>query len=172
MAGPIGSGGAGSGSGANGGAASNVGSVANVPGLSLMHRLNTAEYNATVADVLGTKLQPATANWRGGEVDGFDNIAAVLGVNDDQYGLYVDAAESLSKDVFASDTLRAKVLTCATTDDMACVKTIISQTGLRVFRRPLLEPELTTYSKVYQKARAQGEDHASSVRHVLWALLS
>src|SRR5690348_3622050 len=29
------------------------------PGHVEIHRLNTAEYNATVADVLGTKLQPA-----------------------------------------------------------------------------------------------------------------
>ena len=171
------SGGAPDGSGASGGAASTAGTgtggaITNVPGLSLMHRLNTAEYNATVADVLGVASQPATTNWRGGETDGFDNIAAVLGVNDEQYGLYYAAAEALATEVFASDALRAKVLTCATTDDMACVKTIISQTGLRVFRRPLLDAEVTNYAKVYTAARGQGEDHTSSVKHVLWSLLS
>jgi hypothetical protein len=137
-----------------------------------MHRLNTAEYNATVADTLGTKLQPATANWRGGEIDGFDNIASVLGVNDDQVGLYVDAAETLANDVMANDATKAKVLTCATTDDLACVKTIIQQTGLRLFRRPILDAEVTTYTKAYKAARAQGEDHAASIKNVLWSLLS
>ena len=160
---------AGIGAGASAGAG---GAIVNIPGVSLMHRLNTAEYNATVADVLGTKLQPATGNWRGGEVDGFDNIAAVLGVNDDQYGLYLDAAETLANDVFASDATRAKVLTCTTQDDDACLKTIIQQTGLRVFRRPVLDAEVTTYSKVYKTARSQGEDHATAVKDVLWALLS
>src|SRR4051812_17981673 len=43
------------------------------PGHVAVHRLNSAEYNNTVLDVLGTKLQPADANWRGGEVGGFDN---------------------------------------------------------------------------------------------------
>ena len=168
-----GTGGAGSTTGGNGSTTGGDGTVVNnVPGVALMHRLNTAEYNATVADVLGTKLQPATVNWRGGEVDGFDNIAAVLGMSDDQYGLYLDAADTLSTDVFASDATRAKVLTCTTTDDMACVKTIISATGLRVFRRPILDAEVATYTKVYKAARAQGEDHTSSVRHVLWSLLS
>ncbi len=179
--GPMGSGGTGTNNpaGGNAGSTTNPGGGAagtdtttNVPGVSLMHRLNTAEYNATVADVLGTKLQPATVNWRGGEVDGFDNIAAVLGMNDDQYGLYVDAAETLALDVFANDATKAKVLTCATTDDMACVKTIIQQTGLRVFRRPILDAEVDTYTKVYKTARAQGEDHATSVKEILWALLS
>ncbi len=163
----------GSGNTPGGGAAGSSGSAtATVPGIDLMHRLNTAEYNATVADVLGTKLQPATANWRGGESDGFDNIASVLGVDDDQYGLYVDAAEALSIDVFATDATKAKVLTCTTTDDMACVTTIINQTGLRVFRRPIVADEVTAYTKVYKAARAQGEDHSSSVRHVLWSMLS
>jgi len=157
--------------GTAGSSAGTAGVTQNVPGVSLMHRLNTAEYNATVTDVLGTKLQPATANWRGGEVDGFDNIAAVLGVDDNQVGLYVDAAEALANDIFASDALRAKVVTCATTDDMACVKTIISQTGLRLFRRPILDAEVATYTKVYKAARAQGEDHNGSVKLVLWSLL-
>src|SRR5882724_2987326 len=100
----------------NGGAAGAV--INGAPGASLMHRLNTAEYNATVTDVLGTKLQPANANWRGGEIDGFDNIASVLGVDADQYGLYVDAAEALAEDVFATPALQAKVLTCTTVDDI------------------------------------------------------
>ena len=173
-----GSGGSGSMNAAGGGMAGSISSAgsgglpANVPGLNLMHRLNTAEYNATVKDVLLTTLQPATLNWRGGEIDGFDNIASVLSVDDDQYNLYVDAAEALANDVFASDTLRARVLTCTTTDDTACVTTIINQTGLRVFRRPVVADELTAYTKVYKAARAQGEDHTSSVKHVLWSLLS
>ena len=168
-----GSSGAGStGAGGAGAGASGGGAAVLVPGLSLMHRLNTAEYNATVQDVLLTTLQPATVNWRGGEIDGFDNIAAVLSLDDYQYDLYVDAAEQLATDVFASDALRARVLTCTTTDDMACVTTIINQTGLRVFRRPVVADEVAAYTKVYKASRAQGEDHTSSVKHVLWSLLS
>ena len=170
-----GSGGAGSAGGPAGGAGipgNTGGAAALIPGTALMHRLNTAEYNATVTDVLGTKLLPATANWRGGEIEGFDNIAAVLGIDADQYGLYVDAAEAIANDVFASDALRSKVVTCTTTDDMACITTIINQTGLRVFRRPVVDAELAAYTKVYKAARAQGEDHTSSVKHVLWSLLS
>lgn len=148
-----------------------TGSVPSTPGLDLMHRLNTAEYNATVSDMLGTKLQPADGNWRGGEVEGFDNIAAVLGVDDAQYDRYLDAAQKIADDVFASADLKAKVLTCTTQDDMACVKTIIQQTGLRLFRRPVTDTEVTTYSKVYTTVRAQGDDHSSSVKHVLWSLL-
>ena len=163
--------GAGTGAGASAGTGTG-GAAVMVPGLSLMHRLNTAEYNATVQDMLLTTHQPATLNWRGGEIDGFDNIASVLSLDDYQYDLYVNAAEELATDVFATDALRARVLTCTTTDDMACVTTIINQTGLRLFRRPVVADEVATYSKVYKAARAQGEDHESSVKHVLWSLLS
>src|SRR5262245_34028396 len=85
--------GTGTGTGPNG--------IANNPGRSEMHRLNNNEYNATVKDVLGTALQPATVNWRGGEIQGFDNIASVLGIDETQFNLYLDAAEALATDVFA-----------------------------------------------------------------------
>jgi len=142
------------------------------PGHVAVHRLNTTEYNATVGDVLGTKLQPANPNWRGGELGGFDNMAAVLGVDADQYRRYFDAAEALTKDVFADDALRAKIVTCATTDDVACVKSILGTTGTRIFRRPLTAAEITTYSKVYTDARKVGDDHNASVRLMVQSLLS
>jgi hypothetical protein len=55
------------------------------PGRKELHRLNTVEYNMTIADVLATTLQPANGNWRGGELSGFDNIASVLGIDEGQY---------------------------------------------------------------------------------------
>ncbi|HVY30846.1 MAG TPA: DUF1592 domain-containing protein [Polyangiaceae bacterium] len=142
------------------------------PGHVDIHRLNTAEYNATVADVLGTKLQPATANWRGGELGGFDNMASVLGVDADQYERYFNAASDIVTDVFANDAARAKIVTCAATDDMACVSSILGTSGTRIFRRPLTTEEVTTYSNVYKAARMQGDDHNASVKLMIQALLS
>src|SRR5690349_4515757 len=76
-------------SGAASGASGAGGTVALLdPGRKDMHRLSTVEYNATVGDVLDTKLQPADGNWRGGELAGFDNIASVLGVDEAQYDRY------------------------------------------------------------------------------------
>jgi hypothetical protein len=142
------------------------------PGHVAVHRLNTNEYNATVLDILGTKLQPANANWRGGELGGFDNMASVLGVDGDQYRRYFDSAEAITKDVWANEAARAKIVTCTTQDDQACVKSILSTSGTRIFRRPLTDKEITTYSKVYTGARAAGDDHSASVRLMIQALLS
>jgi hypothetical protein len=142
------------------------------PGRVEMHRLNTAEYNATVQDVLGTSLAPATSSWRGGELGGFDNMASVLGVDADQYGRYFEAAEALTNDVFGNAALAGKFLTCTTTDDQACISNIANKAGLHIFRRPLTAAEVTTYSKVYSAARAQGDDHTASARLMVQALLS
>jgi hypothetical protein len=142
------------------------------PGTKSVHRLNTNEYNSTVQDVLGTQLAPATDQWRGGELGGFDNMAAVLGVDGNQYERYFNAAEQLAADVFAKDAQRAKFMPCAAQDDPACIKTIIQTAGLKVFRRPVSDEEVTTYGKVYAGARAQGDDHTASAKLVLQALLS
>lgn len=142
------------------------------PGRGEMHRLNTTEYNATVADVLGTALRPANGNWRGGEIEGFDNVASVLGIDATQFGLYVDAAEQLAADVFKSPTLKAKFVTCATADDAACVKDVISKAGLHIFRRPVRAGEIATYQKVYDAARKLGQSHDGALQHVFWSLLS
>ncbi len=142
------------------------------PGRVEMHRLNTAEYNATVQDALGTTLAPATSSWRGGELGGFDNMASVLGVDADQYGRYFEAAEALTKDVFGNAGLAGRFLTCAATDDQGCVSSILSTAGLQIFRRPLTPAEITTYSKVYTAARGQGDDHTASARLMVQALLA
>jgi hypothetical protein len=142
------------------------------PGTKGAHRLNSTEYNATVTDVLGVKLQLANSSWRGGEIGGFDNMAAVLDIDDAQYKRYFDAAGQIADAVFAATDLKAKVVTCATTDDVACVQTIISNTGRRIFRRPLSVEEVTTYNKVYTVARQQAENHEGSIKQVLRSMLS
>ena len=100
--------GSGSGTGDDGNpAAGGSSTLAKDPGRKEMHRLNSAEYNATVTDVLGTALQPADSSWRGGEIDGWDNIATVLGVDNAQYERYYGAAEHRGDVVPAIDLTAA-----------------------------------------------------------------
>jgi hypothetical protein len=140
-------------------------------GYKAIHKLSRAEYNATVADVLGTSLQLATGAWRDGEVAGFDNIATVQGVDEAQFQRYFDAAGKLADDAFANAAFKTKYVTC-TTSDATCVSSVISSLGLRVFRRPLLDAEVANYAKVYAAAQAQGEAHENALKQVLRALLS
>jgi hypothetical protein len=141
------------------------------PGRKDMHRLNTAEYNATVADVLGTKLQPGTGNWRGGELAGFDNMASVLGVDEAQYERYFNAAKALATEVLADDELRARFLSCDASES-ACVRATIETAGLRLFRRPLALDEVGTYERVYAAALALGDAPLAALELTFQALLS
>jgi hypothetical protein len=135
-----------------------------------IHRLNRNEYNATVADVLGTSLKPANGAWRDYEVAGFDNIATVQTVDVDQYQRYFDAAGALATDAFANAAFKAKYVTCASSD-AACVGGIIGSLGLHLFRRPLLDAEVANLRKVYDIAQTQGETHEGALKQVLRALL-
>ena len=148
------------------------GSVAALdPGRKDMHRLNSTEYNATVQDVLGTRLQPATGSWRGGELAGFDNIASVLGIDEAQYNRYFNAANDLATEVLASESLRRRFVSCALSDP-ACAGSSIEAAGARLFRRPLDREELDTYQRVYDSARALGDDENTAFALALQALLS
>ena len=141
------------------------------PGRKDMHRLNSAEYNATVQDILGTTLQPANDSWRGGELAGFDNIASVLGVDETQYDRYFSAAQALATELIASQTLSARFVSCGLSDP-ACAQSGIAAAGLHLFRRPLSPDELGTYQGVYDAARALGDDESASLTLTLQALLS
>src|SRR3954471_12871720 len=141
------------------------------PGRVDMHRLSSAEYNATIQDLLGTKLQPANDSWRGGELAGFDNIASVLGVDEAQYDRYFKAAQALATEVMASETSRTRLVSCALSDP-GCVPTAIAAAGLRLFRRPLEPAELKTYRDVYDTARGLGDDETAAFTLALQALLS
>jgi hypothetical protein len=141
------------------------------PGRKDMHRLNTFEYNATVADVLGTKLQPGTGNWRGGELAGFDNMASVLGVDEAQYDRYFNAAKGLAAEVLAADELRARFLSCDVSES-ACVRATIETAGLRLFRRPLAPDELATYERVHATALGLGDAPLAALELTFQALLS
>ena len=142
------------------------------PGTSLIHRLNTNEYNNTVADVLGTTQVPGDGNWAAEETAGFDNIASVQIVDAKQYKKYYDAAGTVAADVFANAATKAKIVTCGATDDAACVASIVKATGLRLFRRPLTDAEVTTYQKVYTDARALQLTHEPALQQVVIALLA
>jgi hypothetical protein len=174
MEGEVNGGGAAAGNGGTGntaGATGAGGMIMTAPSYKAIHRLNRNEYNATVADVLGTALKPANGSWFDGEINGFDNMAAVQTVDTDQYQRYFDAAGTLAEDVFAKPELKSKFVGCTTADD-ACVGSVIDKMGLRLFRRPLAANEVATYKKVYAAATQQGENHDGSLKQVLRALLA
>ena len=101
------------------------------PGRKDMHRLNSAEYNATVQDVLGTTLQPANATWRGGEIEGFDNIATQSRHRRHPVPALLQCRRGARRrGLRVRRRSSGRFVTCATLDDAACVQGIIEQRGL------------------------------------------
>ncbi len=72
------------------------------PGRVTIHRLNRAEYNNTVRDLLGTALRPADRFPSDGHGFGFDNVASVLTLSPSQLQLYERAADLLVEELFAA----------------------------------------------------------------------
>ncbi|HEU0033947.1 MAG TPA: DUF1592 domain-containing protein [Kofleriaceae bacterium] len=72
------------------------------PGRVTLHRLNNAEYNNTVRDLLGTSLRPADEFPTDDRAYGFDTVADVLRVSTLGMELYETAAVNLITETLAS----------------------------------------------------------------------
>jgi hypothetical protein len=138
-----------------------------------IHRLNNTEYDNTVRDLLGVGETPARSFIADEKALGFDNIAEALGMTDAQYEQYWNAADSLSEQVFADATLRARILTCtpAAAVDETCTRSIVAAFGKRAWRRPLADAEIDRLVQLAGEASMLGEDFAGSIKHVAKALL-
>lgn len=151
------------------GISAGTGAMSAIP--SQARRLTANEYVATTSDVLGTSTPVRLAEF-GRERDSFDNNAALNHVDQELFVRYLQTAETLAAEVFASDALRARVVTCSQADDAACVRQIVNDLGLHLFRRPLLADELAAYEQAYARARARELSHVDSLEEVLVALLT
>ncbi len=136
-------------------------------------RLTNYEYDNTVRDLLGTKLTPA-AKFVAEEAEGFDNVAAAMGMTPSQFEAYLNAAEALSSELFADGARKAAFLPCTPSgnDGGSCLAGWLDDFALRAYRRPLRDDEKKSLLAAYARARALGEDEAGSVQHVLTALLA
>jgi hypothetical protein len=139
-----------------------------------IHRLNNTEYDNTMHDLLGVASTPAKAFIADETLFGFDVIASAFGMTDAQYEQYFEAADALVEEAFATDTLRGRILTCMPTGASAttCTRTIITDFGLRAWRRPLEAAEVDRLAKLASDAAASGEDFTGSIKQVVKAMLS
>ncbi len=116
------------------------------PGRVSIHRLSQAEYANTVVDLLGV---PGSPDVTGFPVDptaeGFDNNADLLSVSPDAFAWYFRSAHTLADETFADPTLRSRIVTCTPTGavDAACSQGIVRAFGLRAWRRPLTDDEVS-----------------------------
>lgn len=148
--------------------------VAPDPGTVALRRLNRAEYNNTVADLLGTQLDIAADFPPDDLIFGFDTVGQALTVSPLHAELYEKGAARLVAELFsrdAADPARAAVLVCDYNADAACAGQILNTFASRAFRRPVLAEELTRYTTLIDTVVADAGTVEEGLRLALQAML-
>ncbi len=143
------------------------------PGRVTIRRLNRAEYDNTVHDLLGTAQTPgATTFPNDAPALGFDNDGDLQTLSPEQFSLYQQAAESLAAEVMTVGSAeRAQLVTCDLTTGASCAQTLITNFGMRAFRRPLTTTEVTTFTTLMSTAAQEGATSDEQFRTVIEAML-
>ncbi len=172
---PRGSGGS-SGSGAGGSAASSgsggVATAATDPGRVTLRRLNRAEYDNTVRDLLGTTQTPSVDFPIDDRGSGFDNMADVLTLSPLHLSTYHTAAKALVSEALTNASQRAKLLTCdLNAQGEACAEQALRGFAYRAWRRPIADAELTRLMDLVRVAGSNGDSVEQGLALALRATL-
>lgn len=135
-----------------------------------MRRLSHAEYNHTVADLLGDATAPASAFPADVASFGYDNNADRLEVTTILAEDYLATADALATRAVGN---LAALLPCdpAKTGEDACAGQFVAAFGKRAFRRPLSSEEAANLLAVYRSSRQGGDDFATGIRLTITAAL-
>ncbi len=134
-----------------------------------MRLLTRAEFDNTIADLLGDTSNPSKDFPREPIVHGFDNDAKSLQVTDESVTRYLEAAESIAAGVMANR--KDRILPCQTRDT-ACADTFITTTGRRLFRRALTIEERAAFKVFFQQVFAsQNGNFETAIEWTLQVML-
>ncbi len=127
------------------------------PGRVTLHRLNRAEYNNTVRDLLGTSLKPADDFPIDDRGFGFDNMADVLTLSPLHLSVYHTAAKALVAEALTNATQRAAILTCDLAQGDTCIRQVLKGFAYRAWRRPIADAEVERMLAVVNVAKTNGD---------------
>jgi hypothetical protein len=142
------------------------------PGRVTTRRLNRAEYDKTVHDLLGTAQTLGASLFPDDAPQvGFDNNGDLQTLSPVQFNLYQQAAETLAAEAMtAGSAERAKLVACDLTT-AACKTSAVTSFGLKAFRRPLAATEVTNFVNLMATAATAGATTDEQFRTVLEAML-
>jgi Protein of unknown function (DUF1592)/Protein of unknown function (DUF1588)/Protein of unknown function (DUF1585)/Protein of unknown function (DUF1587)/Protein of unknown function (DUF1595)/Planctomycete cytochrome C len=142
------------------------------PGQVVLHRLTREEYNNTIRDLLGVDSHPANSFPEdAGGGGGFDNNADTLFVPP----VMVEKMLTALGDVLGL-AKPEKLFTHKPEDDKpksqrAAAKAILLDFTQKAFRRPVKDPEVERYAKVYDAAVKKTINHEDAVKLALKTVL-
>jgi hypothetical protein len=144
------------------------------PGRVTMHRLNLAEYDNTMRDLLGTTTHPSVdfqfpADDRGAD---FDNSADVLTVSPLHVSSYNAAVTSLVAAALAAPAQRSLLVSCdLVAGGAACARTALTAFAPRAWRRPVTSAEIDNLMTSVTLATSKGDSVEVGFGLALRALL-
>ena len=130
------------------------------PGRVTMHRLNLAEYDNTMHDLLGTKARPSVdfnfpADDRGAD---FDNTADVLTVSPLHLSSYNTAATALISAAMAAPAQRALLVNCdLAAGGSTCARSALETFVPRAWRRQVSSAEIDKLVTLVDLAKSKGD---------------
>ena len=145
------------------------------PGRVTLRRLNKAEYNNTIRDLIGLDLRLADDFPSDDVGNGFDNIGDVLSVPPILLEKYLTAAQTVAEQAFADPQARARVLVYpAATDDerIDVARRNVREFAERAFRRPITEDEQERLFAIMKFAYEQDSSIDEIFKTVIAAVLS
>jgi hypothetical protein len=135
-------------------------------------RLNHAEYNNTVRDLLGTQLTPANDFPADDLGDGFDTVGSALSLSPAYVAAYERAAHTLAADLFRDATRRAKTITCdVEREGDGCARAVLMAFARRAWRRPVTQEEVDPLLLPLTTARRLGATALEGLQYSFAAAL-
>jgi hypothetical protein len=144
------------------------------PGTVTVRRLNRAEYNNTIRDLLGLEFSPA-ADFPADDVGaGFDNIGDVLSVSPLLLEKYLTAAEQIVAHAWSNLAARRRILTSALEgpDQDECAAKALENFAERAYRRPVAPAEVTRFKQLVKDGRSRGLTSEKALQLGVQAILT
>src|SRR5262245_29707244 len=140
------------------------------PGRVTLRRLNRAEYNNTIRDLLGIDFQPANDFPQDDVGYGFDNIGDVLSLPPLLMEKYVAAAEKIVEKVFATPEARKRLFVVATQNEESA-RQILERFAGRAYRRPVKREELQRLLRFVAMAEKEHDGFETGIGLAVQAVL-
>ncbi len=144
------------------------------PGRVTIRRLNRAEYNNTIRDLLGVDFRPADDFPADDVGNGFDNIGDVLSMPTLLLEKYLGAAEQIVDRVWLDIELRERIYSSLPDEPVAKVEAIrvaFRKFADRAFRRPVGDEEFARLFRVMEFAFSQGASEEQILKTGIQAVL-
>ncbi|HEV3256534.1 MAG TPA: DUF1592 domain-containing protein [Gemmataceae bacterium] len=144
-----------------------------LPGRVTLRRLNRAQYNNTIRDLVGVDFHPAE-DFPADDVGyGFDNIGDVLSMPPILLEKYLAAADKIVTRAFRDPDTRRRIMICAPTgkDQTECTRKILEHFAARAYRRPVAPAEVDRLVSLVELAEKQGDGFDKGIQVAVQAVL-